>query len=1033
MNSQKVLLLSQVVIENPIINSPFLEPSRHFRFDENNSITTEILPGRRPSSHVVPVAQPRARRNAAQQQLPGDFSQDLNEPNKLVNDIRLNVGRWRSGGYSGITATTRRLLDYWTDPARERRLFFCQIEALETAIYLAEAANKFTPHLRNDLRDVNEASNPGLYREAFKMATGSGKTVVMAMLIAWHTLNKRANPQDARFSDSFLIVTPGITVKDRLEVLKPNNPANYYAERDIVPMWQRDQLEQARIVITNYHSFLPREKEKVTKTTKSILAAGGQPTLFTESPADVVRRVCGRDFGPKRNIVDLNDEAHHCYRGNPKHEDVPPPTGLDADARDEIKENTKAARAWITGLEFVQARIGLKAIYDLSATPFFLRGSGYSEGTLFPWVISDFSLVEAIEAGIVKIPRVPVADDALSGDQPTYRNLWLRIREELPRKGRATEAAKAEPTLPKELEGALFSLYYDYEKRFEAWKNNAESQARGLTAPVFIVVCNNTNVSKMVFDFVSGWEKELPPPEGSETPQKIVQAGKLNLFRNDDERGGWRHRPVSMLVDSVQLDSGEGMSDDFRTIAAREIDEFKSEYVRRFPGRDADSITPEDLLREALNTVGKPGKLGEHVRCVVSVSMLTEGWDANTVTHILGVRAFGTQLLCEHVVGRALRRMSYSATKDPETGEDRFAPEYAEVYGIPFSFIPAAGATKEAEPGPMPTRVRSLEDRLASLISFPRLLGYRYELPDARLTAKFTDASRFTLSSASVPTETELSDFTGGSTHHTLDILRSERENAVAFELAKAALERYLRSSEDKLQPWLFPQMLGITKRWIAECLECKDNTFPQLLMFGRNKSGAIDKIFHAMLPHEEDGALRVLPIVQPYDTLGSTRYVDFFTTRPTFSTQPNKCHVSHVVADTDAWEQNVAYKLERMEEVMHYVKNDHLGFTIPYTFEGNEKQYVPDFIVCVDDGNGPSDLLHLIVEVSGERGDKKLAKVSTAKNLWVPAVNNHGTFGRWSYLEITDPTNLQTDIRKHVGSTQIMSALKDFEVHLTS
>ena len=292
--------MSQVVIENPIINSPFLEPLRHFRFDENNSITTEVLPGRRPSSHVVPVAQPRSRRSAAQQQLPGDFSQDLNAPNELVNDIRLHVGRWRSGGYSGITATTRRLLDYWNDPARDRRLFFCQIEALETAIYLAEVANKFTPHLRNDLRTVNEASNPGLYREAFKMATGSGKTVVMAMLIAWHTLNKKANPQDARFSDSFLIVTPGITVKDRLEVLKPNNPANYYAERDIVPMWQRDQLEQARIVITNYHAFLPREKEKVSKTTKSILAAGGQPTLFTETP---------RRRGPARLRPRLRPEA----------------------------------------------------------------------------------------------------------------------------------------------------------------------------------------------------------------------------------------------------------------------------------------------------------------------------------------------------------------------------------------------------------------------------------------------------------------------------------------------------------------------------------------------------------------------------------------------------------------------------------------------------------------------------------------------------------------------------------------------------
>ena len=292
--------MPQVVIEDPILNSPFQEPSRHFRFDEENSITNEIVPGRRPSTAIVPVARPRARRNDPQQVLPGDFSQDRAEPNKLVNDVRLHVGRWRQGGHSGVTATTRRLLDYWRDPARDRKLFFCQIEALETAIYLAEVSNKFTPHLQNELRDIAEAANPGLRREALKMATGSGKKVVMAMIIAWQVLNKRANPQDARFTDAFLIVTPGITVKDRLEVLWPNNPSNYYAERDIVPAWQRDQLEQARIVITNYHSFLPREKINVRETQRQFWPAtihcgpasspNPPPTLFAASAAKTLVR-----------------------------------------------------------------------------------------------------------------------------------------------------------------------------------------------------------------------------------------------------------------------------------------------------------------------------------------------------------------------------------------------------------------------------------------------------------------------------------------------------------------------------------------------------------------------------------------------------------------------------------------------------------------------------------------------------------------------------------------------------------------------
>ena len=307
-------------------------------------------------------------------------------------------------------------------------------------------------------------------------------------------------------------------------------------------------------------------------------------------------------------------------------------------------------------------KIGVRTIYDLSATPFFLKGSGYPEGTLFPWVVSDFSLVDAIESGIVKVPRVPVADNSMTGEQPTYRNLWLRIRDDLPKKGRKTDAVIGEPKLPAELQGALHSLYGNYEQAFRRWEQNTEARARGLTPPVFVVVCNNTNVSKLVFDYVAGWTKT--PADGAD----VVVPGAFALF-NNEEGGRWSARPYSILVDSEQLESGEGMTPEFKKIAATEIEEFKAEYRARFPGRSAEDLSDEDLLREVMNTVGKAGKLGERVRCVVSVSMLTEGWDANTVTHILGVRAFGTQLLCEQVVGRGLRRMSYGVN-----GEGRFDP-----------------------------------------------------------------------------------------------------------------------------------------------------------------------------------------------------------------------------------------------------------------------------------------------------------------------------------------------------------------------
>ncbi len=430
-------------------------------------------------------------------------------------------------------------------PERERRLFFCQVEALETVIYLTEVAGKYgDAWIENRLRQDNLDANPQLFRLAIKMATGSGKTVVMAMLIAWHALNKLANPQDARFSDAFLIVTPGITIRDRLRVLLPNDPQNYYRQLDLAPPDQLPELGQARLLITNFHAFKLRERLPAGKLTRQLLAGreAGEASAFTETPGQMVRRVC-HELGNKRNIIVINDEAHHCYRHKPDEEAADEP--LSGDERREAERREEEARVWISGLEAVKARLGLKAVYDLSATPFFLRGSGYSEGTLFPWVVSDFSLIDAIEAGIVKVPRVPVADDRMLGEQPTYRDLWLNVREHLPKKGRRTEAAAAEPALPVELEGALQSLYGNYEKYYRLWEQNAEARARGLTPPVFIVVCNNTNVSKLVFDYIAGWEKALPDGRA------VLVPGKLDLFGNVAEGGeGWRQRPNTILVDS---------------------------------------------------------------------------------------------------------------------------------------------------------------------------------------------------------------------------------------------------------------------------------------------------------------------------------------------------------------------------------------------------------------------------------------------------------------------------------------------------
>ncbi len=1044
--------MKQVVIENPILNSPYVEPRRYFRFAEDG-ITNEIIEARRSSSYFIPV--PQAKKKGSQQlSFDTEWTADRIEENRFINQVRERVALWRRGGYVGITRQTARLLEYWQRPERERRLFFCQIEALETVIYITEVARRHgDAWIENELHKVNEDANPLLYRLAFKMATGSGKTLVMAMLIAWHTLNKLANPQDARFSDAFLIVTPGITIRDRLRVLLPNDPNNYYRQHDLVPPDLLPELGKAKLVITNFHTFLLHERLNAGKLTKEILSSSdlSHSSPFTETPDQMARRAC-RELGKKKNIVVINDEAHHCYRRrpdpvetdnypsqhHPSHNPPPQNPSLTGDDRKEAERNEEEARIWISGLEAVKSKIGVKVVYDLSATPFFLKGSGYSEGTLFPWVVSDFSLIDAIESGIVKVPRVPVSDDSMVGEQPTYRDLWLRIREHLPKKGRKAEDAGVEPNLPVELEGALQSLYSNYDKYYRQWEQNLEGRARGLTPPVFIVVCNNTNVSKLVFDYVSGWEKYLTPAAPDLTPRppslqgkgekggKVLAPGKLPLFSNVVD-GQWTARPRTILIDSQQLESGEAMSDDFKRIAAREIEEFKAEYRARFPGRDAENLADEDLLREVMNTVGKPGRLGEQVRCVVSVSMLTEGWDANTVTHILGVRAFGTQLLCEQVVGRGLRRMSYAAN-----AEGMFEPEYAEVYGVPFSFIPSAGSGGNPRPGPMPTRVRALEERIACEMTFPRLVGYRYDLPSEQLDVVFKPEAKLALSTNELPTKTQMASIIGESDAHTLYGLKDRREQEIDFRLASLVLEKYFRDPEGNSKPWLFPQLLRIARRWRQECVICKDNTFPQMLLMAEWAHDAADRIYHAIVSSTPD-LKTLLPILRPYDALGSTRYVDFDTTRPTYKTDPHKCHISHVVADTESWEQKMAQALEDMDEVVCYVKNHNLGFVIPYTFNGEEHGYIPDYVVRIDltprppslQGKGEQkanapEILNLILEVSGAARKDKAAKVAAARNLWIPAINHHGGFGRWAFLEISDPWDAQNTIRAFLRGEEV-------------
>jgi type III restriction enzyme len=680
--------------ERPIVNSPYGFPARHWELDADGQPTDRLIEVRRRSDLMTPVPKPKKRRAKGQGQMVFEDDAGLSSeeqeynPTPIINEIRTYVETWRNLPNPDqwlVTPETGRLLKHWRSYRFEGvRPFFCQIEAVETAIWLNEVAPKLGARVAKfwaHIEGSNEQANPELLRVALKLATGAGKTTVMAMLIAWQTVNAVRHPNSKQFTRGFLIVAPGITIKDRLRVLLPNDPESYYRHHEIVPADMLADIDKAKIVITNYHAFKLRERLEVSKGTRTAIEGWRGDKLETlETEGQMLQRVMPELMGMK-NILALNDEAHHCYRTRAKGAAGETEDDLKGEEKEEAKENNEAARMWITGLEVVKRKLGLALVYDLSATPFFLRGSGYLEGTLFPWTMSDFSLMDAIECGIVKLPRVPVADNVPGGDTPKFRNLWDHIGKRLPKKGRGASGKSLDPlSLPAELLTALEALYGHYRKTFELW----EAERIGVP-PVFIVVCNNTSTSELIYQYVSGFHRNND--DGSTT----LENGRLALFRNYDDFGNRIPRPNTILIDSAQLESGGALDDDFREMAADEIDRFRRDILER-GGADANDlrsggeIDDATLLREVMNTVGKKGRLGEQIRCVVSVSMLTEGWDANTVTHILGVRAFGTQLLCEQVVGRGLRRQSYDLNEDGlfnvEYGsaiESRFAKDILEV------------------------------------------------------------------------------------------------------------------------------------------------------------------------------------------------------------------------------------------------------------------------------------------------------------------------------------------------------------------
>lgn len=1004
--------MSNPFFDHPILNSPYEIPSRHWELDDQGQPTQKTIEHRRKADFITPIPKPKKRRQNNQAEILFDEGKGISTKDQLyhasiINEVRQQVDTWRNLPPSQwqVTPESARLLDYWRNHKFSSiRPFFCQVEAVETAIWLTEVA-KFTASgkkLLSHLDSANRDANPDLSRIALKLATGAGKTTVMAMLIAWQTVNAVRRPGSKQFTRGFLIVAPGLTIRDRLRVLQPSDPDNYYTTRELIPHDLVEDVRKAKVVITNYHAFKPRERIQLSAGGRALLKGRlGEELHTTETEGQMIQRVMPDLMGMK-NIMVLNDEAHHCYREKPKAE-TDDTEELKGDDRKEAQKNNEAARLWISGLEAVNRKLGLNRVIDLSATPFFLRGSGYVEGTLFHWTMSDFSLMDAIECGIVKLPRVPVAENISGNDMPVYRDLWENIRKEMPKKGRGKGGTLDPLKLPLKLQTALEALYGHYEKTFQLWKKEGIS-----VPPCFIVVCQNTAISKLVYDFISGFQR------ANEDGTSTLENGRLALFRNfDDSTGDPLPRPNTLLIDSEQLEAGDALDAGFRSMAADEIERFRREIVERTGDiRAGETITDQELLREVMNTVGKAGQLGADIRCVVSVSMLTEGWDANNVTHILGIRAFGTQLLCEQVIGRALRRQSYELNE-----EGQFNAEYADIFGIPFDFTAKPVISPPQKPRET-IQVKALRpERDALEIRFPRVEGYRVELPQERLQASFTDDSVYELTPEIVgPSITRNQGIIGQGVDLDLKHLDQVRHSTLLFHLTHHLIYTKFRDPGEEPKLHLFGQLKSIARQWLDKCLICKGSTYPAQLMYRVLADEACNRITAAITKaHENERPIKAL--LDPYNPTGSTAHVRFNTSKADrweTGGPPPKNQVNWVILDSD-WEAELCRVAESHPRVVAYTKNHNLGLEVPYRFGSEVRKYLPDFIVRVDDGQGPDDLLNLIVEIKGYRREDAKAKKTTMDTYWIPGVNNLKTYGRWAFVELKEVFQIESDFEAKV------------------
>ena len=900
---------STVIEGNPIINDAFREPDRHWDF---TSVTPFVAEGRREAGYLAPS--PDGQLNITDQVI----------PIAAANQLRDKVRSWRSDGYPGATQITRDLFDYWFDDSRiaqNSRPFFCQQEAVETVAFLTEAPD----HLKVGI-DV-PASGEAYTRWAIKMATGTGKTFVMSMLIAWTGLNRAANRLDTRFTDQVLVMAPNVTVRDRLSGiggLDPKHPESGFSpsQFDLIPPQYSTLLGQVRVQVMNWHGLAPKEDPK-----RSVLKRG------RESDAAFCKRVL-TDLSPNGRVLVLNDEAHHAYRFP---DGVAVPKGSDAD---EVREAT----VWIDGLARIHQHRGILKAIDMSATPMYpsiFKGKAWMP---FEWIVTDFALVDAIESGLVKIPRTPTADD--TGEAiPKYRNLWEYIKKSLPKRTEVESESHPLTDYLAEADGPLKQLASEWEETFEAWQKAGRE-----VPPAMVVIAHDTNVARLL-------------------DKHIADMGEASPLLRNPKNGP----AVTIRIDSDalrQAEAGEGKAE------AEEI-------------------------REIVATVGKKGEPGEQVRCLISVAMLSEGWDARNVTQILGLRAFGSQLLCEQVVGRGLRRSSMS---------DLSEPEFVDVYGVPFQLLPMARAEGSVPTAPPDyTNVHTVRSRDNLQIEFPRLLQVVPDIQDT-LDIDFDAIEPIRVTPRFDPTETYV-EFDlgtphagmGGETQNRDRAYESFRIQRIEFRLAQQIVEPYEK-------PWLFPQALQIVRDVVRPVsdggkIDYADGVDPREITNMRYQNQIVERIQAVLRPGE--GPERFLPSLDPYQPSGSTEAINYNSpTDKCVSTE--KSPLSHAVCDSGL-ERKIAAVLDSSDLVEAWVKNHRLYLEIPYLYVGSTYRYRPDFIVRLASGD------MVLVEAKGDPDEKDDAKATAARR-WVTAVNTQGGYGQWRHLICYNANDLEDRL---TGSTK--------------